>query len=1132
MKKVWKKATVLLLCVTILTTSVVYNYQTEDKNAKTANHVAKNEEKDEKENKGQKSKWKSKTKSNDEVKLLNANVSYNADSDGDGMTDAFETLNNMNPNVADADGNGIPDGKDIHTITYTSQDEMTEDEAYLPSVEMTATGEQLQTLAIGAVDDNPLLCDKIPGYIGHAYNFTMDGEFEQATLKFEVDDSVDMKKEPTVYYYNEETQELEELKTNVNGHMVSAVTTHFSKYILVYKQDYNNFENVDPDGKDYLDMLINNNIVLGVNMYVSPSISFEIRSKRKTPKYGDITTKYDTSYLDSIESFFENYKNEEWKGSMLCSYNGLKGMFKRGIPNNEETEFIKGTISTDGLLGGNYLWGKYSSVRVNKDGWNIAMYQVRNGATDEIRDIRDVYKIDTEKNEQIKFDDMDLMSITNESIMADGFSRLKKCERENCPQDIPICNSIVYVIGEVHDAATSLPKIFRQGQINNMSVYIINLGSGITKDDEYKNTIQKFLDNQKKEKENNPDMNEINVRYYYAKTNDEFKNEVLNGELVPNILEDYELVDTDHDGLSDMHEYMISEGKVKTGTNIPLHEVLNLDKDEKVENEFVYTNEIFEDYYNKDNANYTGKVLNWRNSKDTDGDGINDGDEIEIKKTKLKKTKDGYEYKAIIHSDPTRKDSDGDGIEDGDEYGEEFKNFVVNNSDDKSMKYSKMITNPMRYDITDLTLGYAALFVNLHYTLYLENVRIRNLKLDDLKGKPYEALKDFIVVGFNSSGEREYQNIKDSDFDFGLGMCLIKKKIDGKENCIVCCRGTDDDWTDIYTEFTVGLGFHEEQSDGNRRIDGGYTQLDKAKAEIKKWSSDKNLQGAEWFITGHKLGGRIAQDLYVSEGNKFKAGATFDGMGYLTKDLEQMSEENIEYLFKSFQLFKHLNRAINEFRSIDMENYKEFTSVCLLAYEGLYGYDDPYAALKVLDSIWGEQIKRYWTSQNDIYDGMAGGMFGYFATAVCAAIPGPGWVVAGIAGVGSAVLMHLYRKYTLDASKYSDIRFDTFSANNSSAWKKVKKSVNGFRSYVYVDDSDSKERYEANWGNIGETIISCASTDSCGIDGIYITKEEIANRKMYKSIYHNINDIVLAEGEGSLSKMVKNKGKDAVLNKE
>ena len=65
MKKVWKKATVLLLCVTILTTSVVYNYQSEDKNVKTANHVAKNEEKDEKENKGQKSKWKSKTKSND-----------------------------------------------------------------------------------------------------------------------------------------------------------------------------------------------------------------------------------------------------------------------------------------------------------------------------------------------------------------------------------------------------------------------------------------------------------------------------------------------------------------------------------------------------------------------------------------------------------------------------------------------------------------------------------------------------------------------------------------------------------------------------------------------------------------------------------------------------------------------------------------------------------------------------------------------------------------------------------------------------------------------------------------------------------------------------------------------------------
>ncbi len=914
MKKVWKKATVLMLCGTILTTSVVYNYQTEDKNAKTANHVAKN---DEKENKGQKSKWKSKTKSDDEVKLLNANVSYNVDSDGDGMTDVFETLNNMNPNVADSDGNGISDGKDTYTITYTSQDEMTEDEAYLPSVEMTATGEQLQTLAIGAVDDNPLLCDKIPGYIGHAYNFTMDGEFEQATLKFEVDDSVDMKKEPTVYYYNEETQELEELKTTVKGHMVSAVTTHFSKYILVYKQDFDNFKTIDSNGNDYLDLLCNNKLLLGISMIVSSNISFEIPDERPIKQYGDITTKYDSSYLDSIESFYEKYKGVEWRGNIIGSYRDLYCSFKRVITDKTGQKY-EDTVNMENLYGTGYYRFKYNETKSDSANWDVCLRQLHNSN----RRLEDMYEIDTSKYQQLKFNEMYLTSKNNMQNLNAGISDLLEMKKKYTSTNVPLCGAIVYVIGEVHDSEYDLQRIFKIGQDNNMSVYIINLGSGKKQEEKYKNAIDVFLGEQSVAKESNPDMNEINVRYYYAKTNGEFKN-ILEGSqsnIVFDIMEDYELVDTDHDGLSDLHEYMIGEGDITTKTGVRVRDILDVKDEDEI------SNENSEGSDNKETLKYTRIDFD---KEDTDEDGILDGDEIEVKKMEYYIGEGGHKeisYKAIIHSDPTRKDTDGDGF------------------DDKEEK--DMGTNPMRYDITDVTLGYGARFAYCNVADYYQNKEkeynktIRELKKyseekEYFTGESYEALKNFEVVVANDSGDKEVAKSTQAGFDEGLGLTILKKKIDGKDNFIVCCRGTEPGtWHDLYTDVIIGSGSVTT-----------YTQLEKAKEIINNYANSHTGNGAKWFVTGHSLGGRLAQDVFLRSNVIFDAGATFNGLGYVTENMEGYSVRKVTDVIMLYDndlswLKKTFTKTVTHAISVD------FLNVLLL---DIYDTEDMNQAQKNLE---------------------------------------------------------------------------------------------------------------------------------------------------------------------------------------
>ena len=91
-------------------------------------------------------------------------------------------------------------------------------------------------------DDNPTLFpDDMPGYIGEAYDFYVDGTFDKATVSFEFDKSLlaDPQFDPVIYYFNEDEQELEELDTVVLGNTASTTVTHFSTYILLNRKKFN-----------------------------------------------------------------------------------------------------------------------------------------------------------------------------------------------------------------------------------------------------------------------------------------------------------------------------------------------------------------------------------------------------------------------------------------------------------------------------------------------------------------------------------------------------------------------------------------------------------------------------------------------------------------------------------------------------------------------------------------------------------------------------------------------------------------------------------------------------------------------------------------------------------------------------
>ena len=157
-----------------------------------------------------------------------------SDTDEDGADDGWEVKNGYNPLLQD---------QKFEIISETEP--VTEYNLVSASVEVELTGEQLETLNVTKVDsvDNPLVSSSVPGYLGSAYDFSVDGQFEEAILQF--DYNLDEYGEPSdtfqprIYYVNEETQVYEELGNQVieNG-KVKASVSHFSTYILLNKIEF------------------------------------------------------------------------------------------------------------------------------------------------------------------------------------------------------------------------------------------------------------------------------------------------------------------------------------------------------------------------------------------------------------------------------------------------------------------------------------------------------------------------------------------------------------------------------------------------------------------------------------------------------------------------------------------------------------------------------------------------------------------------------------------------------------------------------------------------------------------------------------------------------------------------------
>lgn len=168
-----------------------------------------------------------------------------ADPDGDQLTNEEEKKYGTDPLNYDTDGDGASDKTEIELgtnplvanssfdVTAGPTDGTTD--TVKPSVSITLSGEQVDTLIVARVDNETLFPTTIPGYVGAAYDFSVVGAFDEATIRFEFPTELleDPTFDPVIYYFNEEDQVLEALETTVTGNVSSAVVHHFSTYILI-----------------------------------------------------------------------------------------------------------------------------------------------------------------------------------------------------------------------------------------------------------------------------------------------------------------------------------------------------------------------------------------------------------------------------------------------------------------------------------------------------------------------------------------------------------------------------------------------------------------------------------------------------------------------------------------------------------------------------------------------------------------------------------------------------------------------------------------------------------------------------------------------------------------------------------
>ena len=174
-----------------------------------------------------------------------------ADDDMDGLTNEEEDRIGTNKFLADTDGDGLSDGREVFmgydplvpNSSFTVEkvpvvDNFETEDSVTPSINIELNGSQADSLVIERDD---FFEKSTLGYIGDAYNYTITGSITSATIGFEFDETALPETAlPTIYSYNRKKGIMTPLETTIEDGKATAEVSELATFVLLDRYIYEN----------------------------------------------------------------------------------------------------------------------------------------------------------------------------------------------------------------------------------------------------------------------------------------------------------------------------------------------------------------------------------------------------------------------------------------------------------------------------------------------------------------------------------------------------------------------------------------------------------------------------------------------------------------------------------------------------------------------------------------------------------------------------------------------------------------------------------------------------------------------------------------------------------------------------
>ncbi len=356
---------------------------------------------------------------------------FDDDNDGDALSNSYEFSNGLDPNFADSDFDGVSDGDEVQMYRCNALNKDTDSDgatdgweiengfdpvaandsfAFSVSAEkngltagakVNVNGQVAESVSVEPLLNNTLIDETVPGALGSAYEFNVTGDLGAVEIFFQPSSAVLSNDaiNPVIYCLNEETQVFYEMETSVENGVVKTETSHFSTYILLdknvyeeylkstYSVDYNVDSGVDSnsDGiSDYLTKLMCDGIIrTGTGTMVFGDHTYEeVQASADVDEDGvingdEVSCDYFLEIPDDAKEFNGHYYKAYDTGEFCLSartYCESVGGYLCTITSQEEQNFVVGLFENKNVywLGGTCIekaWGWITEEEFSYTKW-------------------------------------------------------------------------------------------------------------------------------------------------------------------------------------------------------------------------------------------------------------------------------------------------------------------------------------------------------------------------------------------------------------------------------------------------------------------------------------------------------------------------------------------------------------------------------------------------------------------------------------------------------------------------------------------------------------------------------------------------------------------------------------------